>query len=171
MPQRSKMFCIICPVMEKSGKIEMARPVQKQDSTAVMGPNDLRRLFASIASIRSAPQSRLRAEPYERICYPAKTEYFLSVADTPVFCTDEKIPTPSLHHQTCTWDRRISFPCFCKHGHTGCTGTCTISVHPRQVLQDHQGNTCHITSYIPILPYREKDCPAGSDNLPGKNLI
>lgn len=32
-------------------------------------------------------------------------------------CTNEKIPTPSLHPQTCTWDRRISFPCFYRRGH------------------------------------------------------
>jgi hypothetical protein len=38
---------------------------------------------------------------------------------------NEKIPTRSLHPQNRTGDRRISFPCFCRHGCILCTGACT----------------------------------------------
>ena len=78
----------------------------------------------------------------------------------PFLCTHEKIPTSSLNPQTWMWGRRISFPCFCRRGHIGCTGTCTISVHPYRVLSDHQWSTCCITSYNSILLKPEKRCPA-----------
>ena len=75
-------------------------------------------------------------------------------------CTHTKIPTPPLHPQTCMWDRRIFFPCFCRCDRIVCTGTCTISVHPSQGSRDRQSNTYRITSHTTILLLPEKHDPS-----------